>query len=501
MAVLELHSKLKDKAREEIDAGYLTDVVRATALKSVPGLRVMTRENMTVLLEAAGKKLEDCEGECEVDTGRKLGADLVVTGEVLRFGTSYKLTLRLHETHDGQLLSGSQAAGATADELDRNTKAAVLELLAPLRAPPAPAAPPKTACKISLAEEGCPRHPETKGTFEDTFEGAERDPAACLRRAAQFHTYCGSTQIVTATYFVDGKAAQSKNTRRRCDLTLPTCPQLAWAKEGGTFAIVDGADEDPAVCVQRAALFATLCAGAHVTTRFVEDGKSIAEGDGDRRCQIALSSEGCPKHPETQRLFVDFYDVANHDAKQCLRRASQFRNWCGASQLITATFFDGGKPVASKDSNQRCEITLPAEGCPLQRENSGLQPWAKEGGAFADTEDGADSDRARCMRRASEYAAYCGSNQAVVARFFDGGLSVATQTADSRCEIELPPEGCPAHRDLAGTFNDTWQGAEADADRCMLRAAGYQDWCASTQPVAARFYQAGKMLKTTRTAP
>jgi hypothetical protein len=98
-------------------------------------LNVMTRENMLVLLESSGKKLAECEGECEVDTGRRLGADLVITGEVLRFGSNYKLNLRLHETRDGQLLAGAQASGATTDELDRNTKQAVVELLAAQNGP------------------------------------------------------------------------------------------------------------------------------------------------------------------------------------------------------------------------------------------------------------------------------------------------------------------------------------------------------------------------------
>lgn len=133
MAVLEFRSKLKGDLRDQVDASYLTDVVRSAALKQVPGLRVITRENMLVLLQQAGKKAEECEGGCEVETGRLLGADLVITGDVLRFGTSFKLNLRLHETRDGQLLSGAQASGRSVDELDHSLQRAVRELLAPVR--------------------------------------------------------------------------------------------------------------------------------------------------------------------------------------------------------------------------------------------------------------------------------------------------------------------------------------------------------------------------------
>ena len=59
---------------------------------------LIDRDNILVLLQASRKSLADCEGECEVDTGRRLGADLVVSGELLRFGSKLKLSMRLHET-------------------------------------------------------------------------------------------------------------------------------------------------------------------------------------------------------------------------------------------------------------------------------------------------------------------------------------------------------------------------------------------------------------------
>jgi len=97
-------------------------------LKAAPGLEVITRENLLVLLQASGKDLANCEGECEVDTGRRIGADAVVSGEILKVGTRYKLTLRLHETHDGKLLSAAVASGRTIDELDDAVGRAAAEL-------------------------------------------------------------------------------------------------------------------------------------------------------------------------------------------------------------------------------------------------------------------------------------------------------------------------------------------------------------------------------------
>ena len=127
LAVLDLH---RSGGFTVEDARYLADVVRAAALKSAPRLSVMTRENLLVLLAASGKELADCEGECEVDTGRRIGADAVVSGEVLKFGARYKLSLRLHETRDGRLLAAGVASGTTLEELDAEVQARASELLA-----------------------------------------------------------------------------------------------------------------------------------------------------------------------------------------------------------------------------------------------------------------------------------------------------------------------------------------------------------------------------------
>lgn len=132
VAVLEFRSKLAGAERSAVDADYLANAVRAAVLKTLSGARVLTRENMLVLLQAAGKKLEECEGECEVETGRRLGADLVVSGDLLRFGSSYKLDLRLHDTRSGELLAGAAASGETVDKLDHAVAPAVRELMTPL---------------------------------------------------------------------------------------------------------------------------------------------------------------------------------------------------------------------------------------------------------------------------------------------------------------------------------------------------------------------------------
>ena len=131
-AVLELKNKLQGAERDLIDAGFLTDQVRAGVLEAAPSLRLMTRDNLLVLLEASGKKIEECEGECEVETGRRIGADLIVTGEVLRFGDGYRINLRLHETKSARLLSAAVASGTRSDALEKDLHRAVAKLMSPL---------------------------------------------------------------------------------------------------------------------------------------------------------------------------------------------------------------------------------------------------------------------------------------------------------------------------------------------------------------------------------
>jgi TolB-like protein len=128
LAVLDFQNYAKDLRAE--DVRYFADVVRGTSLRRAPGLDVITRENLLVLLQASGKDAAGCEGECEVETGRRIGADRVISGEVLKIGTQYKISLKLHETTGGRLLSTGVASGKTVDELDDVLKAAASDLLA-----------------------------------------------------------------------------------------------------------------------------------------------------------------------------------------------------------------------------------------------------------------------------------------------------------------------------------------------------------------------------------
>jgi hypothetical protein len=204
LAVLDFRNKLADPG--EVDAPYFADVVRSAALKALPGLRVITRENLLVLLESSGKKIEECEGECEVDTGRRIGADLVISGDLLKVGTNYKLNLRLHETRGGQLVSGTAASGKTVDELDANMSAAVAELLRPLQAaagqPPVTRRIPEMHDSAPLAATAPDQPRSTNPTARKVGFGLVAGSALCGAGAGYF--------ALNAQNAADSKAANTR---------------------------------------------------------------------------------------------------------------------------------------------------------------------------------------------------------------------------------------------------------------------------------------------------
>ena len=102
------------------EVSYLTDQVRTQASAALPGERflVMTRESIVALLPP-GKTLADCaKQQCEVEVGRTIGADYIVTGEVLKFGESLRLNIKVHHCVSGQFLGSETAKGAKVDDLE-----------------------------------------------------------------------------------------------------------------------------------------------------------------------------------------------------------------------------------------------------------------------------------------------------------------------------------------------------------------------------------------------
>jgi TolB-like protein len=119
LAVLEFQGKNLDS---DVLMTY-SDTIRGGALQGLEGhgVVVMTRENMLVLLRDMGK--QECgEGDCEVETARNIGADYVISGKVVRMEQLYVVTLKLHETKGGSLLSADTVESSSQVDLMRSLR-------------------------------------------------------------------------------------------------------------------------------------------------------------------------------------------------------------------------------------------------------------------------------------------------------------------------------------------------------------------------------------------
>jgi hypothetical protein len=217
-------------------------------------------------------------------------------------------------------------------------------------------AQPGTRCEITLPPEGCPLHAGASGTFNDTFEGSESNQARCEKRPLEYFYYCNDTGPVVGRFF-DGET------------------------------LVSEVKAQPAT-----------------------------------RCEISLPPEGCPLHAIVTGTFNDTFEGSESNQARCEKRAQEYFYYCNDVGPVVARYFDGKTRVNEVRAQPatRCEVVLPAEGCPLH---------AVVTGTFNDVFEGSEINQARCMNRASEFHAYCGSSQPVRTRFYNGRVVVKEETA------------------------------------------------------------------------
>lgn len=131
VAVLPLVNQTSNQV-SQAEVGLLTEVVR-NAAQRLPSSQylVMRNEPITVLLPE-GTSLEDCQGECELETGRLIGAHWLVTGSVVRFGKSLRVTLALFDTRKAQQISSKITRGSEVEDLEGPLQRDALLLLSAL---------------------------------------------------------------------------------------------------------------------------------------------------------------------------------------------------------------------------------------------------------------------------------------------------------------------------------------------------------------------------------
>lgn len=113
----------------------LSDTVRAEALRATSGTQatVVARESIDVMLREMGSCVDDAIGECEIETGRNVGADIIITGSIQRVSDSTYFTQKIFEVETGRLLALQQYSAKTEDLFVEKTRESSRELVGVLR--------------------------------------------------------------------------------------------------------------------------------------------------------------------------------------------------------------------------------------------------------------------------------------------------------------------------------------------------------------------------------
>jgi hypothetical protein len=166
--------------------------------------------------------------------------------------------------------------------------------------------------------------------------------------------------------------------------------------------------------------------------------------------------------------------------------------YCGATGPVTARFFAAGSLSQERrfDPPTRCQIQV--LGCPRNPETPGV---------FNDEWQHSDTDEAKCLERANEFYAYCGGPDAVTARFLKGNTVSNERRVDPPTHCQITVAACPRNPDTVGTFNDDYEHAGSDLDRCMRRGKEFFTYCGGPPPVTARYFKGAAALREERIDP
>ncbi|MCF0216241.1 MAG: hypothetical protein HUK21_07180 [Fibrobacteraceae bacterium] len=131
VAILETMSHTEDVSLQE--KLFVTDKIREVAsnLFLGKGFIVMTRENISQMLPP-DKSIEECEGNCLVETGKNIAADYIGQGRISRVGTKIALAVELYSTGDNNLVKSISLRAGDIDDLLNQLEARAPELFKPL---------------------------------------------------------------------------------------------------------------------------------------------------------------------------------------------------------------------------------------------------------------------------------------------------------------------------------------------------------------------------------
>ena len=183
LAVLEFEVQ-KDLA---IDRRTFSSQVQNAARTAAPQLFVMTQANIVTMLRGQGKKLEECEGECAVETGRLIGADIVIAGRISKVGRTLVISMQMYETARGELLAGEDVRAKSEDELLEKAAEAATRLLKSLggRTGGVVGKPPAATSETAAADASAAKAPGTPSEPRTAARGVSSvEPKSGLRFVA-----------------------------------------------------------------------------------------------------------------------------------------------------------------------------------------------------------------------------------------------------------------------------------------------------------------------------
>jgi peptidyl-prolyl cis-trans isomerase A (cyclophilin A) len=179
VAVLELVNKA---GITDDEASYLTDKVRDIASRTLAkrGFLIITRESLQELLPP-GTDLSKCtDAQCEVEIGRTIGADYIVTGEIIKYAGDFLINLKVHHSQSGAFLGSQSAEGADKKALKNSIDRSSFQLFNKVLAhsgvspvsPTQPSIQPGTIGESSTGEWDMPTGSQVVVRFESDPLGA-----------------------------------------------------------------------------------------------------------------------------------------------------------------------------------------------------------------------------------------------------------------------------------------------------------------------------------------
>ena len=128
IAILTLDNRTQGAIKQDEMLFLVDEIRRIASYLPQSHFLVMTKESMEVLLDPS-KSIEECIGSCEVETGRLIGADWIITGSLFKFGKGMRVSLKLFDTQAGQLLNSVSLKAHSPEELETNLQLETLRLI------------------------------------------------------------------------------------------------------------------------------------------------------------------------------------------------------------------------------------------------------------------------------------------------------------------------------------------------------------------------------------